>query len=54
MVDPDDTGRYLQIRGDAELVEVGALEYLDQITGKYTQLQPNQQPSTAGARQTSR
>ena len=36
IVDPDDTGRYLQIRGDAELVTDGALEYLDALTRKYT------------------
>ncbi|MGZ3586674.1 MAG: PPOX class F420-dependent oxidoreductase [Candidatus Limnocylindrales bacterium] len=36
VVDPDDTGRFLQIRGDAELVRDGALEQLDAVTGKYT------------------
>ena len=36
VVDPDDTGRYLQIRGDAELVEEGALSHLDRLTRKYT------------------
>lgn len=36
IVDPENTGRFLQIRGDAELVEEGALEHLDEITRKYT------------------
>jgi PPOX class probable F420-dependent enzyme len=36
VVDPVDTGRYLQIRGDAELVEQGALEHLNRLTRKYT------------------
>jgi PPOX class probable F420-dependent enzyme len=36
VVDPDDTGRYLEIRGTAELVEAGALEHLDEITRQYT------------------
>jgi PPOX class probable F420-dependent enzyme len=36
MVDPDNTGRFLQVRGDAELVEDGALEHLDALTRKYT------------------
>lgn len=36
IVDPEDTGRYLSIRGEAELVEEGALEHLDQITRQYT------------------
>ncbi len=36
VVDPDDTGRYLQIRGDAELVAEGALEHLDELTRRYT------------------
>jgi PPOX class probable F420-dependent enzyme len=29
VVDPDDTGRFIQIRGDAELVTDGALDHLD-------------------------
>ena len=29
VVDPDDTGRYLQIRGEAELVRDGAVGHLD-------------------------
>jgi len=36
VVDPDDTSRYLQIRGDAELVTEGALEHLDRLTRRYT------------------
>ena len=36
VVDPDDTSRFIQIRGDAELVEDGALEQLDRLTRAYT------------------
>ena len=36
VVDPDDTGRFLQIRGDAELVTDGALDHLDELTRRYT------------------
>ena len=36
VVDPDDTGRFIQIRGDTELVSDGALEHLDRMTRKYT------------------
>lgn len=36
IVDPDNTGRFIQIRGDAELVTAGALEHLDALTRKYT------------------
>ncbi|MFI5261975.1 MAG: PPOX class F420-dependent oxidoreductase [Candidatus Limnocylindrales bacterium] len=36
VVDPEDTGRFIQIRGDAELVTEGALEHLDGLTRKYT------------------
>jgi PPOX class probable F420-dependent enzyme len=36
IVDPEDTSRYLAIRGEAELIEEGALEHLDQITRLYT------------------
>jgi hypothetical protein len=31
-----DTGRFIQIRGDAELVAEGALEHLDAPTRQYT------------------
>jgi PPOX class probable F420-dependent enzyme len=37
VVDPDNTARYLQLRGDAELVTESALEHLDALTRKYTQ-----------------
>jgi PPOX class probable F420-dependent enzyme len=36
VVDPDNTARFLQIRGDAELVTDGALAHLDALTRKYT------------------
>ena len=36
VVDPDNPGRYLQLRGDAELITDGALEHLDELTRKYT------------------
>ncbi len=36
VVDPDDTARYMQIRGDAELVTAGAIDHLDALTRKYT------------------
>ena len=36
IVDPENTGRFLQIRGEAELLEAGALEHLDEITRQYT------------------
>ena len=36
IVDPQDTSRYIEIRGDVELVEDGALEYLDALTRQYT------------------
>ena len=36
IVDPEDVSRYMEIRGDAELVEEQALEHLDQITRQYT------------------
>jgi PPOX class probable F420-dependent enzyme len=36
VVDPDDTGRFIQVRGDAELVTDGALEHLDELTRTYT------------------
>ncbi len=32
IVDPEDTGRFVQIRGDAELVTDGAIEHLDALT----------------------
>ena len=36
IVDPEDTSRYMEIRGQVELVEEGAIEHLDRITRKYT------------------
>ena len=36
VVDPDDTGRYIQLRGDAELVRRGAVPHLDTLTRAYT------------------
>lgn len=36
VVDPEDTSRFIQVRGDAELVIDGALEHLDALTRKYT------------------
>jgi PPOX class probable F420-dependent enzyme len=36
VVDPDNTSRFIQIRGDAELVIDGALDHLDALTRKYT------------------
>jgi PPOX class probable F420-dependent enzyme len=36
VVDPEDTSRFIQIRGDAELVTDGALQHLDALTRKYT------------------
>jgi PPOX class probable F420-dependent enzyme len=36
VIDPDDTTRYLEIRGEAELVEDGALDHLDKVTRQYT------------------
>jgi len=36
IVDPDNTGRFIQVRGDAELVGDGALEHLDALARAYT------------------
>lgn len=36
VVDPDNTSRFVQIRGDAELVREGALKHLDTVTRQYT------------------
>ncbi len=36
IVDPDDTSRFVQIRGDAELISDGAVEHLDALTRQYT------------------
>jgi PPOX class probable F420-dependent enzyme len=36
VVDADDTARFMQIRGEAELTEDEAVEHLDSLTRKYT------------------
>jgi Pyridoxamine 5'-phosphate oxidase len=36
VVDPDNTARFIQVGGDAELVNKGALEHLDALTPSYT------------------
>jgi PPOX class probable F420-dependent enzyme len=36
LVDPEDTGRYLEIRGEVEIITDHAMENLDQITRTYT------------------
>lgn len=36
VVDPLNTARFLQIRGDTELVTDGAIEHLDALTRRYT------------------
>jgi PPOX class probable F420-dependent enzyme len=36
VVDPDDTARFLQVRGVAELVAEGAVDHLDALTRRYT------------------
>jgi PPOX class probable F420-dependent enzyme len=36
IVDPANTARFIQVRGDAELVTAGAVEHLDALTRAYT------------------
>ena len=36
VVDPDDTSRYLEIRGEVEIVRENVVAHLDQVTRKYT------------------
>jgi len=36
IVDPDDTSRYIEIRGQVEILEDGALDHLDELTRQYT------------------
>jgi PPOX class probable F420-dependent enzyme len=36
VVDPENTARFIQIRGDAELVTLGAQDHLDALTRAYT------------------
>jgi PPOX class probable F420-dependent enzyme len=54
VVDPDNTARYLQVRGDAELVTDGALAHLDALTRSYTRTPPitatSTRPPSVGAR----
>jgi PPOX class probable F420-dependent enzyme len=35
-VDPDDSGRWIEIRGDVDLVDDGALAHLDRLTRQHT------------------
>lgn len=36
VVDPDDTSRFIQVRGEVELVTEGAIEHLDALARAYT------------------
>ncbi len=36
IVDPNDTTRYIEIRGEVELIQTGALDHLDALTRQYT------------------
>jgi len=36
VLDRDDAGRFIEIRGEVEIVEEGALEHLNEITAQYT------------------
>jgi PPOX class probable F420-dependent enzyme len=36
VVDPDNTSRFIQVRGDAELSADGAIDHLDSLTRAYT------------------
>jgi PPOX class probable F420-dependent enzyme len=36
IVDPEDTGRYIEIRGEMEIIQTGALDHLDELTRQYT------------------
>lgn len=36
VVDPADSGRWIEIRGDVDITEEGAVEHLDQLTRAYT------------------
>jgi PPOX class probable F420-dependent enzyme len=36
VVDPDDTSRFIQVRGEADLIEAGAIDHLDELTRAYT------------------
>lgn len=37
IVDPDDTSRYIEIRGQVELTHEGAIAHLDELTRQYTE-----------------
>jgi PPOX class probable F420-dependent enzyme len=36
VVDLEDTSRYIEIRGEVEMVRAGALQHLDELTRQYT------------------
>jgi len=36
VIDTHDAGRFIEVRGDIELIEEGALEHLDELTRQYT------------------
>jgi PPOX class probable F420-dependent enzyme len=36
VVDPEDTSRYIEIRGEMEMVQAGALQHLDELTHQYS------------------
>ena len=36
IVDPENTGRFIQVRGEVELVTAGAVPHLDVVTRQYT------------------
>ena len=36
VVDPEDTGRYIEIRGEVELIREDVIAHLDRVTRKYT------------------
>ena len=36
VVDPDNAARFIQIRGDVELIREGAIQHLDAMTRRYT------------------
>ncbi len=36
LIDPDDTSRFMELRGEMELLTEGAIEHLDALTRKYT------------------
>jgi hypothetical protein len=36
VLDPDDDGRWIEVRGDIDLIATGAEEQLDRLTRRYT------------------